>query len=308
MKTSLMLSRLALLAALSAGAICGQGEKVVSIQPLVTEKEAVLDDGLIGDWGSVKISRAHGNEYEAIGFSPMPMHFRLIRLGKDLFADIYGSLPQAVYEEAAFWIPPVLPLHVLGRMRHTADNLRVDFFTGAAADILLKANDSPHVALGEESSITGEDGVILTGSTDELKRFVLRYSQLEDAMGDSQSFTRTTTESEFEQATLGCQGGLSLADQPMLLAGQPDCLNHWTDWVLRPCFAGWASQSAPARVTVEYRLKRGGNGTSTFELTPAKPCTGVDPSEIFPIPIQAMRYRTALSLADQPMLLAVQPD
>jgi len=287
MKTPMMFTRLVVLAALAAGAICGQGQEVVSVQPLVTEKEAILDDGLIGDWGDLKISRTHGNEYEAIGFSPMPMHFRLIRLGKDLFADISGSLPQAVYNQA-FWAPPVLPMHILGRIQQTADHLSFDFLTEAAANILLKVNDSPHVALGGECT-----AVILTGSSDELKRFVLRYSQLEDAMGDGHDFTRTTTASEPEQETLGCQGGLSLAGQPLLLSVQPDCLNHWTDWVLRPWFADWWRLSATASVTVEYQLENG--GTSTFELTPAKPCTGVDPrGAIFDFhPVQAMHYRTA---------------
>jgi hypothetical protein len=287
MKSSKMLARLAALAALSAAGVYAQlGNSLVSIQPLVTETEAVLDDGLIGDWGDIKISRGEGNEYEV---SPFPMRFRLFRIGNELFADIYASYPLAVSEVMSF-SPPQLPTHSIARIQNTADELQVDFFTAEARDIFLKANDSPHVTMREGTEGDGESYVLLTGSSGELRQFVLRYSQTPGALGDGYRFTRATTAQELEQEILGCQGGLSRATRTRL-SFESDCLNHWSDWVLRPWLAEWWRLSATSSVSVEYRLESREN--TGFELTTGKGCTGFDPKAfIFSSPVQAMRFRS----------------
>jgi hypothetical protein len=171
---------------------------VRSLHPLYSEEVLVYDDDLEGNWldddgrlwslESAVRSQAldSGSQKEAVRRNKMYLasykdqkdslyafEFHLIRLGEHRFVDIF---PWEKYNEKLineFMVANLLPVHTFAKIDLKGDSLFLSQINGEWVSDLIKNNQ---IRISHEKlTLYGDAEIVLTASTQELQKFLLKY-------------------------------------------------------------------------------------------------------------------------------------
>ena len=110
---------------------------------------------------------------------------RLVRMGSNLFADFEGDTDNKVWDSKDTLMPfPVVSVHMMGRVWLGKDGLEIHFLKDDWVKERIKAGSLPLSRLGENGDL------ILTASTDELRKFMQEHAEDEDALSENYKFVR----------------------------------------------------------------------------------------------------------------------
>ncbi len=110
---------------------------------------------------------------------------RLVRIGSSLFADFEGDTGNKVMDSIdTMWPFPVMSVHMMGRVWLGKDSLEIHFLKDDWVKARIKAGSFPLSHLGENGDL------ILTASTDELRKFMQEHAEDEDALSENYKFVR----------------------------------------------------------------------------------------------------------------------
>ncbi|HEX9614075.1 MAG TPA: hypothetical protein VGA55_01135 [Bacteroidota bacterium] len=162
------------------------GCPIRSLSPLFHEKDLVSDQALLGTWKNVENSDAVTFETSGRNSFLALVHeddgdsskyeVQLGRLGEYWFADWFPETKAEDYQ--------LIPTHLISRVWLSGDSLRLSFLEGDWVEQVLNADETavPHARQ------TGS--IILTASTEELQKFVLRHAADGKAFPDPGVFVR----------------------------------------------------------------------------------------------------------------------
>jgi len=110
---------------------------------------------------------------------------RLARIGSSLFADFEGDTDNKAMDSKDTMMPfPVIPVHMMGRVWLGRDSLEIHFLKDDWVKDRIKAGSLSLSHLGENGDL------ILTASTDELRKFMQEHAEDEEALSDNYKFVR----------------------------------------------------------------------------------------------------------------------
>lgn len=175
-------------ALLTLGLLLAVSACVPSLHPLYTEKDAVFEPALLGEWVEAKSDskstltfiKSADKEYKLISADEKATSSfiaHLVKLGEKLFLDINGDSSVDCRTSA-------MPVHMFFLVSQTEPTLRMWDFNDKWLEEFLKKNPA---ALKHE--IVDSD-VVLTASTRELQSFVLRHVNTKEAFADSVDYVR----------------------------------------------------------------------------------------------------------------------
>jgi len=111
---------------------------------------------------------------------------RLVRLGSALFIDFEGDSENKGLNSKDTLMPfPAVSVHMMGRIWLEGDTLRIHFLKDDWVNTQIEAGSFPLAHVG-----TGGD-VLLTASTDELRKFMQDHADDAEALSNNYSFQRT---------------------------------------------------------------------------------------------------------------------
>jgi hypothetical protein len=193
------LKMVVLLAALLAGLSCVQ-----SLHPLFEDEDLVFEPGLVGAWRGEDsestwiFEKEKSNEYEltveqaefendsAAGTMPDKVpgetarfQARLGKLGGRLFLDLFPESKGNPRVRNDLFNLMQLPVHTFWRLTLEKDSLRLDVMSIDWLERMLKEGKVSIAA------VETEDRLVLTATTEELKKLVARYSEDDDAFPPS---------------------------------------------------------------------------------------------------------------------------
>jgi tetratricopeptide (TPR) repeat protein len=156
-----------------------------SLSPLFEKKDVVFQDALLGTWISVEGEKGETYSFKKSRDDAYDLTFpldegkecksevHLVRLGEFLFLD--ASPAHLTKEEEALNKGPLqfpqVGLHIFGRIWIEGDVVRIALLDDEWVTNMDKENKLP---VGYTST---DDDTILTASTEELQKFVLRYAE-----------------------------------------------------------------------------------------------------------------------------------
>ena len=161
-----------------------------SLHPLFTEKDLVFDPALIGAWVGENeketwiLQKAGDHTYDLFyegERDSAKFEAHLVRLGKFEFLDIYPEEPDI---KNGFYKSHLILAHTFSRIWRDGDTLRTamlnpDWLKDMIARKKLKiAHERLH------------DWIVLTASTKELQKFILKYAEDVNAFPDPAEFHR----------------------------------------------------------------------------------------------------------------------
>ena len=175
---------------LLAGILGGCGP-VMSLHPLYTEKDLTFDEKLLGAWqdedGETKWEFSRSDKSPKayrLTFADKEQHkglfdVHLVKLKEKLFLDVYPAEPPCDFTDPnktdwpynAFFL---IPVHTFVRVDSIEPKLKFRLTDNEVTERLLK-ND-PNAVKSESL----ENGIVLTSSTEELQKFVLKYADNEE--------------------------------------------------------------------------------------------------------------------------------
>ncbi len=160
---------------------------VSSLHPLFTQKDLVFDKALLGSWTAADeddtLTFEDGGEktydliYTAEGLKVRYKAY-LLQLGKFRFLDIYPKTDED-YDAYHF-----IPAHTFWKIWMEDDTLHIN---GLANDWLKKMIEQKKIEIPHQLL---DDRVLLTASTDELQKFVLKYAEDASAFSVAEKFHR----------------------------------------------------------------------------------------------------------------------
>ena len=110
---------------------------------------------------------------------------RLVRIGSGLFADFEGDTGNKVTDLKDDVMPfPIISVHMMGRVWLGKDSLEIHFLKDDWVKERIKAGSFPLSHLGENGDL------ILTGSTDELRKLMQEHGEDEEALSETYRFVR----------------------------------------------------------------------------------------------------------------------
>lgn len=156
-----------------------------SVNQLYLKKDLIVDPELIGTWGNPNnlegtrliFTQADSSSYsmayyesrqesgEPVSFAEFRAH--LIRLGDNLFLDIYPRIPPDLNQ---FYMVHFAPTHSFMRIDIAGDTLKIGLFD---YDWLNKNLESGKIKIDH---IYREGQIVLTASTEELQKFAAKYA------------------------------------------------------------------------------------------------------------------------------------
>lgn len=157
---------------------------VPSLHPLFTEKDLVFDPALIGTWAEEDEEEAWiflksgDNAYDLIHAAegtPIKYEAHLVRLGKFEFLDIYPQEPEIKND---FYKLHLIPAHTFWRIWTDGDVLLI---ARLDPDWLKDMIARKKVKIAHERL---DDRIVLTASTKELQKFILKYAEDINAFPD----------------------------------------------------------------------------------------------------------------------------
>jgi hypothetical protein len=153
------------------------GGCVPSLHPLFTENDLIFDNDLIGSWAStdsnetLEFKQTKAKDYECIYIDKDGKSGKFItglgKLGNIMYLDIYPGESNMV--ENAFYKSHLLPTHSFMKIELSKDSLKLCSMDPDGTDKLLKSK--PNAVKHEEL----KDSTVLTASTKELQKFILKY-------------------------------------------------------------------------------------------------------------------------------------
>ena len=189
--------------------ILGGCVPVISLHPLYTEKDIVLDEKLYGTWvdnssdpnttWEFKSIDEPKNAYKLIFADEEGMKgsfvAHLVKLQNRLFLDIFPSeLPWEPEDPNKIDWPYntlfLIPAHTFVKVDSIEPQLKLRLTLESKMEELLKENPSAaeHTSVG--------DRLVLTGSTKELQAFVLKYADDERVFTDQVALSRKEPKTE----------------------------------------------------------------------------------------------------------------
>lgn len=177
-----------------------------SLFPLFLKSDQVFEEGILGEWivqggtqeikpdeksGQVTFQRgAEDGTYdiavlldiEAEDGATLASTGKLVHLGSYLFIDL--SSPDLERRKNAIVPYPILESHVFGRVQLERDKMRIDFLSDKWVSDQAKAGKLAVAAVRTPNS------VILSASTEELRKFALDHADDKDAFSESFAFQR----------------------------------------------------------------------------------------------------------------------
>ncbi len=157
---------------------------LASIRPLATKQDAITDPAFAGTWREGdseniwRIREAEDSTYEfqKLGDDHDKGKIRLVKLGGQLYADIWDD-------------SETIPAHFFGRVRLEGDDLYLALLSSTwLKEQVVRNNDPRHERLGEGEVKDSE--IILTATTAELKKFMLKYAAAPQAFEEEGVFHR----------------------------------------------------------------------------------------------------------------------
>jgi hypothetical protein len=175
-----------------------------TLHPLFTEKDLVFDPRLLGRW-----KEDNGNDITtfeqgtAANFNQLPEKLRnlaskaylitikeqgdevkyygfLTRLGKELYLDYYPCENAYQKNYDVFYKQHLTKMHSFYRLRFNNDrSFDVRLFDG---DFLNKLIDNKQIRIKHEVRFDGS--YVITASTEELQQYVMKYADVEGALGN----------------------------------------------------------------------------------------------------------------------------
>jgi hypothetical protein len=153
------------------------GCMVLSLHPLFTENELIFDANLIGTWAPVdsnetcQFKPTSGKNYECTYIDNNGESSKFIaglgKLGNSAYLDIYPNEPNMAGNY--FY----LPAHSFMKIELSKDALKLCAMSSDSIDSLLKSKPN---AVKHEKLEDGDNGrLVLTASTKELQKFILKY-------------------------------------------------------------------------------------------------------------------------------------
>ena len=175
-----------------------------SLFPLFNKNDKEFDERLLGEWriqgqavfkpgaesGRMVFQRSGDSaEYEVtlFDFDEKGMNVvctgRLTRLGSILFID-FGSpdTDKHKFAEVPF---PMIESHIFGRIHLEKNSVRIDFLSDEWVKKQGKAGKLPL------ASVQTRDGLVISASTEELRKFAVEHAEDTDAFSDPYSLSRT---------------------------------------------------------------------------------------------------------------------
>jgi hypothetical protein len=185
-----MRTRLAL--AVTALAVLMTGCTVRSLYPLYTEKDVVLEPGLLGTWAEHDntknnwiFQKSGENTYRLISSEgKTTLEGRLMKLGGYLFLDVTPNDQDSDF---------IIPAHVFVKIELSGDIMRTALLN---PDWVKKAVELK--TLGLSFTVIG-DNVVLTAPTKELQEFVLRHAGDESVFSHLEEYRRIAVSTEAGQ-------------------------------------------------------------------------------------------------------------
>jgi len=162
---------------------------IPSVNPLYTEKELLFDPALVGAWGKPdeadrwEFARAGDKSYQlTVREKDGQCEFRahLLTLGDHRFLDILLVRTEGEWKGAgAARIAMIIrPAHLFFKVQLTNSTLRLQALQPEWLDEILKnqSKELAHERLKEPDNNDKDGRLLLTASTAELQRFILKYS------------------------------------------------------------------------------------------------------------------------------------
>ena len=183
--------------------ILGGCVPVISLHPLYTEKDVVVDKKLCGTWvddanspkttWEFKCIDEPKNAYKLIytGEEGLKGSFvaHMVKLQNSLFLDIFpNEMPWEPEDPNKMDWPYnslfLIPAHMFMKIDSIEPQLKLSLTSESKMEELLKENPNavPHTSVGER--------VVITGSTKELQAFVLKYADDERVFADQVILSR----------------------------------------------------------------------------------------------------------------------
>lgn len=190
-RTALRSRRLAPALGLSLGLL----SCIPSLSPLYTERDLVVDPALVGTWAGEDaeetwtFAAGEGKSYRLVirgeGKSAV-LDAHLLLLGGHRFLDLYPDLDQlAAAALGPYYELSLVPAHLFLRVGELGPGLELALLDADWLDELLKRRPR---ALDHRRIADG--GIVITASTRELQRFVLRHVDDPGAFGEPSRLTR----------------------------------------------------------------------------------------------------------------------
>lgn len=160
---------------------------VSSLNPIYTPDSLALEPRVLGTWleedGTWSFEKKEANSYRSTWSSgDESAHFEthFCRIGDHLFMDLYPEKPHP--GEDLFMIPT----HTFARVSVEGETMRVSFLDQQWLEEKLETGEVsvPHAIV--------EGRPILTGSTSEVRSFLLAYASNEEAFGAAMQLSRQT--------------------------------------------------------------------------------------------------------------------
>jgi len=164
---------------------------IPSIHPLYTEEDIVFKPELLGSWneGDAKwVFEQRGENayllkyYEKENFfietsTYSDFDVTLVKLGDEYYLDFYpGENDQLDF--SSLLISTLLPVHIFAKVDFVDEGVEISFFDLDWLEELLNEN---RIRIAHEKT---SEYFVLTASTEELQKFVTKYSDVKDAYND----------------------------------------------------------------------------------------------------------------------------
>jgi hypothetical protein len=111
---------------------------------------------------------------------------RLVQMGSALFIDFEGdSENKALDSKNAMIAFPAISVHMIGRIWLEGDRLQIHFLKDSWVSTQIKSSSFLLAYVG------GDGNLLLTATTDELRKFMLDHADDDEALSDNYSLVRT---------------------------------------------------------------------------------------------------------------------
>ena len=170
---------------------------VPSLNPLYTEKDLVFEPALLGVWSEKEDStdgwtfrKKDDKSYQLLiqeGEKSSPFIAHLVQLGKYRFLDLYpDEAGLKDFNRDDIYKMTLIPGHLFLKVSKIEPTLQIGFLNADWLEKLLKKSPGAlrHQRMGEDK------GLVLTASTKELQKFMLKHVNTKDAFGESSDFKR----------------------------------------------------------------------------------------------------------------------
>lgn len=164
---------------------------IPTLNPIYTEKDLVFESELLGTWTKSKpkeiwtFDQKSETEY-LLTYSKKRKHItfkaHLLKIGESLYLDLYPESPQS---DDYFNHMHLYPVHTFYKIEMTNDQLTIK-----ALDYswLEKGIDANQINISHIKSLDGR--ILLTATTEELQKFILKYTDSKEAYKDSSSYKK----------------------------------------------------------------------------------------------------------------------